>query len=85
MNDESYHFRCERFVPNSDGSVRHYVLEVIDVECGESQSVFVTPRELASHISMKRILLNKNVFYPSTKIKHDELLRNLFSALPKPL
>lgn len=54
MNDESYYFRCDRFVPNSDGSVRHYVLEVIDVECGESQSVFVIPHELASHISMVR-------------------------------
>ncbi len=85
MNDDNHQFRCEHFVPNSDGSVRHYVLEVIDTESGESLDIFVTPRELASHALMKRVLLNKRVFYSSTKIKHDELLSSLFSVTPKPL
>lgn len=62
MNDANCHLRCERYVANPNGSVRLYILEVIDAEGAESLEILVTPRELVSLSSMKRILCGKRVF-----------------------
>lgn len=84
MNDANCHLRCERYVANPNGSVRLYILEVIDAEGAESLEILVTPRELVSLSSMKRILCGKRVFYSATKVQHEELLCRLFSVAPKP-
>jgi len=64
--------------------VSHYILEIIDRESGEVEELLVTPRELASSVSMKRILLGRRILYSATRKKHDEMLRELFANLPEP-
>lgn len=82
MAEENYSFRCCTYKPNADGTVRHYVLEIVDRESGETEELLITPRELVSPISMKRILIERKIFYSATRKKHDEMLKELFSNPP---
>lgn len=82
MTEENYSFRCLKYKPNTDGTVSHYVLEIVDSESRETEEVLITPRELVSPISMKRILIGRRIFYSATRKKHDEMLKELFSSPP---
>ena len=82
MTEENYSFRCHKYKPNNDGTVRHYVLEIIDRESGEAEELLITPKELLSPVSMKRILIGRRIHYTATRKKHDEMLNELFASPP---
>ena len=84
MTEENYIFHCSKYKPISNGEVGYYILEIIDRESGEAEELLVTPRELASPVSMKRILLGRRILYSATRKKHDEMLRELFANRPEP-
>lgn len=57
-----------------DGLIGHYHLEVSDIRSGKTATISVEPRHLASARSMKRILLNRCMFYSATRTEHDQML-----------
>jgi hypothetical protein len=82
MTERNYSFRYLKHIPNTDGTVRHYVLQVVDSNSGETEEILITPRELISPISMKRVLLGRKILYLTTRKKHEEMLEQLFSSPP---
>lgn len=57
-----------------DGLIGRYHLEVSDIRSGKTATISVEPRHLASARSMKRILLNRCMFYSATRTEHDQML-----------
>lgn len=78
-------FRCTKYQANSDGTVDRYVLQIIDTETDATEEILVTPQCLASHISMKKLLMSRNLFYSSSRKMHDEMIRELFLCSPSSL
>ena len=75
-------FTCIGYIPANNGEVKQYILEVTSHD--ESKEILaVTPGEIASYTSMKRILLSKKMIYRSTHKCHDEMLLNIFAKPPK--
>ena len=85
MTRSEYRFRCSKYIPNPDGSVRQYVLEIFDSTSGETEEILIAPRELISPIVMKRVLMGRRIFYTATRKKHDEMLGEIFSHRPSPV
>lgn len=85
MTEENYSLRCCTFKANVDGTVRHYVVEAVKRESDVTEKFLVTPKELVSFISMKRILIGRKIFYSATKKEHDEMIKKLFHNPPSPV
>ena len=74
---------CKGYLANDDGSVKAYVIEILD-EGGEwLHEVVITPSDLASHQAFKRVLLAKEMFYSNTATQHSNMLRELFTQRPQ--
>lgn len=84
MTEGNYSFRCRKYKPSPEGTVSHYVLEIVGRVSGKTEELLITPRELVSPISMKRILIGRGIFYSATRKKHNEMLKELFSSPPAP-
>lgn len=54
--------------------IESYQLEVTDSRDGTTVEISVEPRHLASARSMKRILLERCMFYRATRAEHDQML-----------
>lgn len=83
MTEDGYKFTCLGYKPASNGEVYQYILAITDVNDEEVETLAVTPREIASHRSMKRILLGKNVIYMPTKQEHDQMFSEIFAKPPR--
>ncbi|WP_298018139.1 hypothetical protein [uncultured Castellaniella sp.] len=81
MTEDGYKFTCLGYKPASNGEVYQYILAITGVD-EEVETLAVTPREIASHHSMTRILLGKNVIYMPTKKEHDQMLGEIFAKPP---
>lgn len=57
-----------------DGLIGRYHLEVSDIRSGKTATISVEPKHLASAQSMKRILLDRCMFYRATRAEHDQML-----------
>lgn len=57
-----------------DGLIGRYHLEVTDSRSERTETISVEPRHLASALSMKRILLDRCMFYSVTREAHDQML-----------
>jgi hypothetical protein len=57
-----------------DGLIGRYHLEVTDTRSGKTATISVEPRHLASAKSMKRILLDRCMFYRASRAEHDQML-----------
>ncbi|WP_223547310.1 hypothetical protein [Pseudomonas sp. A-B-19] len=67
-------FKCLGHTKRDDGLIGRYHLEVTDTRSGKTATVSVEPRHLASARSMKRILLDRCMFYRATREEHDQML-----------
>ena len=67
-------FACLGHTKRDDGLVGRYHLEVIDTRSGKTVTIAVEPKHLASARSMKRILLDRCMFYRATRQEHDQML-----------
>ena len=82
MNDFS--LRCKQYCPTENGEVLHYLIEVVYSE-NDIVTIPVKPNEISSHISMKKIFLNRNIFYSKSKKQHEKLISDMFNVLPEPI
>ncbi len=67
-------FRCLSHTERNDGLIGRYNIEVTDTRSGKIATISVEPRHLASARSMKRILLDRCMFYRATRAEHDQML-----------
>lgn len=67
-------FKCLGHIKRDDGLIGHYHVEVTDIRSGKTATISVEPRHLASARSMKRILLDRCMFYRATREEHDQML-----------
>lgn len=75
---KKYDFLCLGYEATSSGEVKYYILSARCVEDDTSEVFSLTPKEISSHISMKRILLDRKIVYIPTKKEHDEMLNAIF-------
>jgi predicted GNAT family acetyltransferase len=68
-----------------DGLIGRYHLEVTDARSGRTEAISVEPRHLASARSMKRILLDRCMFYRATRQEHDQMLLKMLDPTLEPL
>lgn len=67
-------FKCLGYTKRDDSLIGRYHLEVTDTRSGKTATISVEPRHLASARSMKRILLDRCMFYRATRGSHDRML-----------
>lgn len=67
-------FKCLGHTKRDDGLIGRYDLEVTDSRSGKTATVSVEPRHLASARSMKRILLDRCMFYKASRAEHHRML-----------
>lgn len=74
MSEPTLTFKCLGHTKREDGLVVRYQLEVTDSRSGKTATLSVEPRHLASARIMKRILLDRCMFYRVTRAEHDKML-----------
>jgi hypothetical protein len=70
-------FKCLGHTKRGD-LIESYQLEVTDTRDGTAVEISVATRHLISAHSMKRILLNRKMFYSVTQRKHAKMLSEMF-------
>lgn len=70
-------FKCLGHTKRDDCTIANYAIEVSNSRNGRVETLAVTPDHLASARSMKRILLERCMFYSATRETHDEMLLEL--------
>ena len=78
MTDHTFTFKYVGHTRRDDGLIGRYHLEVTGSTSGKTATISVEPRHLASVRSMKRILLDRCIFYRATRASHDQMLLKLF-------
>ena len=74
MPEPTLTFKLLGHTKRDDGLIGRYHLEVTDTRSDRTVTVSVEPRHLASARSMKRILLDRCLFYRATRASHDQVL-----------
>ncbi len=74
MLETTLTFKFLGHTKRDDGLIGHYQLEVTDSRSDKTATISVEPRHLASARSMKRILLDRCMFYRATRKEHDQML-----------
>lgn len=74
MTAPSLIFKYLSHTKRDDGLIGRYNLEVTDTRSGKTATISVEPRHFASARSMKRILLDRCMFYRATRAEHDQML-----------
>lgn len=77
MPETSLTFKCLGHTTREDGLIGRYHLKVTDTRSGRTATISVEPRHLASARSMKRILLDRCMFYTATRASHDKMLLDI--------
>ena len=75
-------FKCLGHTKRENGLISLYHLEVTDTQTGEIENISVKPNHLASERSMKRILLDRCMFYRATRDQHNRMLLEIFDPQP---
>lgn len=73
-NTHALSFNYLGHTKRDDGLIGRYHLKVTDTRSGKTATISVEPRHLASARSMKRILLDRCMFYRATRAEHDQML-----------
>ena len=79
MTEPSLTFKLLDHTKRDDGLVGLYHLEVANNRSGKTATISVEPRHLASARSMKRILLDRCMFYRATRAEHDQMLLEILN------
>ena len=83
MSEPTLTFKLLGHTKRDDGLIGRYHLEVTDPRSDRTVTVSVEPRHLASARSMKRILLDRCMFYRATRASHDQMLLEITDPLPE--
>lgn len=83
MSESTLTFKCLGQTMRNDGLIGHYHLEVTDSRSGKIATISVEPKHLASARSMKRILLDRCMFYKATRTSHDQMLLGILDPQPE--
>ena len=81
MSEITLTFKCLGHTKLDDNLIDQYQVEVTDTRSGRMESIDIRPDHLASARSMKRILLNRCMFYSATQRKHSEMLMAMFDLM----
>ena len=76
-------FKLLGHTKRDDGLIGRYHLEVTDPRSDRTVTVSVEPRHLASARSMKRVLLDRCMFYRATRASHDQMLLEITDPRPE--
>ena len=74
MSEPTHTFKLLGHTKRDDGLIGRYHLEVTDTRSDRTVTISVEPRHLASARSMKKILLDRCLFYRATRASHDQVL-----------
>jgi hypothetical protein len=77
MGIADFKFSCEEYRHTENGDIQHYLLK-IDHANNETLIIPIKPNEIASHTSMKKILMGYKIFYSPTKSEHNKILTDMF-------
>ena len=83
MSAPTLTFKLLGYTKRDDGWIGRYHLEVTDTRSDRVVTVSVEPRHLASARSMKRILLDRCMFYRATRAEHDQVLLEITDPPPE--
>ena len=83
MSEPTLTFKLLGHTKRDDGLIGRYHLEVTDTRSDRTVTISVEPRHLASARSMKRILLDRCMFYRATRASHDQMLLEITDPLPE--
>lgn len=78
--EKSARFTHRHTIQKVNGEITAYEIEVRDIPNGETVILQVKPTHLVSHISMRRILLGKKIFYSASKQEHIQSVAAMFEA-----
>jgi len=80
MTESAFIFKCLGHTERVDGTIASYTIEVTSSRNGRVEVLEVEPDHLTSARSMKRLLLNRCLFYSTTQKKHTEAIAAMFDA-----
>jgi len=80
VTDPTLSFKYLDHTERDDGTIASYTIEVTNSRNGRAELLEVEPNHLASARSMKRLLLNRCMFYSTTQKKHAEAIAAMFDA-----
>lgn len=78
--DQKIQFTHKGTIRKENGEIAAYEIEVHDICSGENDLLQVKPCHLISHTSMKRILMERKIFYSSSKQEHTESIEAMFDT-----
>ena len=79
---ETHFLECLAYHQNDSGEISHYNLNAMPKKRGAHKTIRVTPNQLASASSLKKILLAHGILYLASSSEHNELLKLLFKNPP---
>lgn len=82
MSELPLTFKCLGNSKREDGLIRRYHLEVTDTQTGKTATISVEPRHLASARCMKKILLDRCMFYRATRAEYNQMLLEILDPQP---
>lgn len=80
MTESAFIFKCLGHTDRLDGTIASYTIEVTSSRNGRVEVLEVEPDHLASARSMKRLLLNRCMFYSATQNDHVRTIAAMFDA-----
>ena len=82
IKEQKIHFLHKSSMRKKNGEIEAYEIEVTDESIEEAITLQVKPDHLTSNISMKRILLDRKIFYSASKNEHTETIQRMFENSP---
>ncbi|MNJ57777.1 hypothetical protein D3C77_533800 [compost metagenome] len=78
MAEPTLTFKCLGHTKRDDGTIERYTIEVTNTRSDQVEVLQVEPGHLASAQSMKRLLLNRCMFYTAKQKQHAQMLVEMF-------
>lgn len=78
MSEKTITFKCLGHTKRDDGTIERYSIEVTNTRNDQVEVLQVEPGHLTSAQSMKRLLLNRCMFYTTKQKEHEKMLLEMF-------
>ncbi|WP_275544556.1 MULTISPECIES: hypothetical protein [unclassified Pseudomonas] len=82
IKEQKIHFLHKSTMRKENGEIEAYEIEVTGEPIEEAITLQVKPGHLTSNISMKRILLDRKIFYSASKNEHTKTIKRMFENSP---
>ena len=76
------HFLHKGSKRKENGEIEVYEIEITGESIEKAITLQVKPGHLISNISMKRILLDRKIFYSASKNEHTQTIQRMFENSP---